>query len=41
MTIYECEYECDSCRRRFERKQSIHDKLESKCPECGGSFTTA
>jgi len=29
------EYECGSCHHRFERNQSINDKPESKCPECG------
>lgn len=35
MPIYE--YECNTCRVRFERKQSIHDDPVRVCPECGGA----
>ncbi len=30
------EYECCSCGRRFERRQSIHDDPIRTCPECPG-----
>jgi putative FmdB family regulatory protein len=33
MPLYE--YECQSCRRRFERRQSVHDAPVRECPECG------
>ena len=32
MPIYE--YECGSCRHRFEVKQSFKDKPQAKCPQC-------
>jgi putative FmdB family regulatory protein len=35
MPIYE--YECQSCKVRFERKQSVHDDPVRTCPECGGT----
>jgi putative FmdB family regulatory protein len=34
MPVYE--YECQSCRHRFEKKQGFHDKPVEKCPRCGG-----
>lgn len=33
MPIYE--YECDSCRIRFERLQHFKDEPVKECPECG------
>lgn len=35
MPIYE--YECDSCRIRFERLQHFKDDPIKECPECGGA----
>jgi putative FmdB family regulatory protein len=35
MPIYE--YECESCRIRFERLQHFKDDPIKVCPECGGS----
>jgi putative FmdB family regulatory protein len=35
MPIYE--YECDSCRIRFERLQHFKDEPIKDCPECGGA----
>jgi putative FmdB family regulatory protein len=35
MPIYE--YECDSCRIRFERLQHFKDEPIKECPECGGT----
>jgi len=32
MPIYE--YECVSCRHRFEVRQSFHDKPQAACPQC-------
>lgn len=32
MPIYE--YICRSCSHKFERKESIHDKPNKKCPKC-------
>ncbi len=32
MPLYE--YECGSCRHRFEIKQGFHDKAEAECPKC-------
>lgn len=34
MPIYE--YECESCRIRFERFQHFKDEPLRECPECGG-----
>jgi len=34
MPIYE--YECGSCRIRFERLQHFKDDPVKECPECGG-----
>ncbi len=34
MPIYE--YECESCRIRFERLQHFKDDPVKECPECGG-----
>jgi len=34
MPIYE--YECRSCRQRFEKLQSINDEPIRVCPNCGG-----
>jgi len=31
------EYQCDSCRVRFERRQRMSDEPVKECPECGGS----
>ena len=31
------EYECLSCRRRFELFQKMSDKPVKKCPKCGKS----
>jgi len=28
------EYECTSCRNRFEVKQGFHDKPGAECPKC-------
>lgn len=33
MPIYE--YECASCRHKFEELQKISDKPLAKCPSCG------
>ena len=30
------EYECQSCGRRFERRQAITESPIALCPECGG-----
>jgi putative FmdB family regulatory protein len=30
------EYECGSCRHRFERKQRFDDEPVAMCPKCGG-----
>lgn len=35
MPIYE--YECERCRHRFERRQSILDEPIKACPQCTGS----
>lgn len=35
MPIYE--YECLDCKKRFEKIQSIKDRLEANCPFCGGA----
>lgn len=35
MPIYE--YECDGCRCRFERRQSVWDEPVRTCPECEGA----
>ena len=35
MPIYE--YECESCRIRFERLQHFKDDPVKICPECGGA----
>jgi putative FmdB family regulatory protein len=35
MPIYE--YECESCRIRFERLQHFKDEPIKECPECGGA----
>jgi len=35
MPIYE--YECESCRIRFERLQHFEDDPVKECPECGGA----
>ncbi len=34
MPIYE--YECGSCRHRFEKRQGFHDEPKAACPECKG-----
>src|SRR5262245_63225988 len=34
MPIYE--YECTSCKTRFERSQRFTDPPVTECPECGG-----
>jgi putative FmdB family regulatory protein len=34
MPLYE--YECDSCRQRFERIQKFSDPPVETCPACGG-----
>jgi len=34
MPIYE--YQCESCRHRFEKLQNISDKPCKKCPNCDG-----
>jgi len=34
MPIYE--YECRSCGKRFDRRQSFQDEPIRVCPECGG-----
>jgi putative FmdB family regulatory protein len=31
------EYECNSCRVRFERQQSMKEASLKTCPECGGN----
>ena len=33
MPVYE--YECESCRIRFERLQHFNDEALKECPECG------
>jgi putative FmdB family regulatory protein len=30
------EYECRSCKARFERSQKMSDEPVRTCPECGG-----
>jgi len=30
------EYECESCRLRFERWQGINEAPVAQCPECSG-----
>jgi putative FmdB family regulatory protein len=35
MPLYE--YECESCRNRFERIQKFSDPLVETCPSCGGA----
>jgi len=30
------EYECDSCKFRFERKQNFDEEPVAMCPKCGG-----
>ena len=30
------EYECAKCKHKFEKFQSMTDKLLKKCPKCGG-----
>jgi putative FmdB family regulatory protein len=32
MPIYE--YECNSCKHRFDIKQGFHDKPQAECPRC-------
>ena len=39
MPIYE--YECSSCRKRFEKLQKLSDPLLSECPACGGGLHKA
>ena len=34
MPIYE--YECDTCKFRFEKKQRFHEKPVTTCPKCEG-----
>ena len=34
MPLYE--YECEACKRRFERIQKFSDPLVETCPHCGG-----
>ena len=34
MPVYE--YECGSCRHRFEKKQGFHDEPKADCPQCQG-----
>ena len=34
MPIYE--YECGSCRHRFEKRQGFHDEPKAECPLCQG-----
>jgi putative FmdB family regulatory protein len=29
------DYECDSCKKKFEFFQSISEEPKKKCPECG------
>lgn len=31
------EYQCQSCRHRFERRQKMSDAAVDTCPECGGA----
>jgi putative FmdB family regulatory protein len=35
MPLYE--YECNSCKKRFELRQKVTDDSVSICPSCGGS----
>jgi putative FmdB family regulatory protein len=37
MPLYE--YECESCRHRFEVIQKFSDALVDTCPTCGGKVT--
>lgn len=30
------EYECNACRRHFERRQKMSDPALEVCPDCGG-----
>jgi putative FmdB family regulatory protein len=32
------EYQCESCGRKFEFRQSITEELIEKCPECQGKL---
>ncbi len=34
MPIYE--YECGSCRHRFEKRQGFEDEAKAACPKCKG-----
>jgi putative FmdB family regulatory protein len=34
MPVYE--YECGSCRHRFEKRQGFHDEPGAVCPRCEG-----
>ena len=34
MPVYE--YECGSCRHRFEKRQGFHDEAKAACPKCEG-----
>lgn len=36
MPIYE--YECDDCKKRFEKIQTLKDPLLTVCPFCGGAI---
>ena len=29
------EYECDACKHRYEKFQSMKDAADRKCPKCG------
>ncbi len=35
MPLYE--YECDACKKRFEKLQRVSDPLLTACPKCGGA----
>lgn len=32
------EYQCKTCKHRFEKIQKFSDKPVKKCPECGGAL---
>ncbi len=34
MPIYE--YECESCKHCFEKRQGFHDEPAAQCPQCQG-----
>ncbi len=33
------EYECNACKKHFEKFQNMSDEPVTQCPECGGPVT--